>query len=117
MHLPFEEAAIPVRTERLHDADVNVSVVVAKKSFVVEVDERRKRVEIVVEKLLAEVRWKIGLGIEEKRSDIVLQRAFAATLIIHKIREAVAQHNVARLKVAVEEIVARSFEQKIGEAV
>src|SRR5438045_1061674 len=38
MHFALEEAAISVRTERLHDAHVNEAIVVAQEGFAVEID-------------------------------------------------------------------------------
>ena len=71
----------------------------------------------MIEQLLAQLRRQIGLGIVEQRSNVVLQRAFAAALIIQKIRLPIAQHDVARLKIAVEKIVAVGAQQKIRQAV
>ena len=45
-----------------------------------------------------------------------MQRAFAAALIIQKIRLAVAQHDVARLEVAIEKIIAAGFQQELRQA-
>src|SRR5215467_6110481 len=117
MHFAFEEAAIPISAERLHDADVNVSVVIAKESLAVQVDERCECVEIVVEELLAQPGWKVGLGVKEKRSNIVLQSAFTPALVVNKIRHTVAQHDVARLKITIQEIITGSFEKEIGKVV
>jgi len=46
-----------------------------------------------------------------------LQGAFAAALVVEEVRLAVAQHDVAGLKIAVEKIISRGAEKKIGEAV
>ena len=72
---------------------------------------------IVVEKLLAKVGREIGFGVVEERGDVVLQSAFAAALVVDEIGLAVAEHDVAGLEVAVEKIIARGAEKKIGEAV
>src|ERR1041384_6107498 len=85
MDFAFEETAVAVCAKRLHDADINVSVVIAKEGFAVEVDESRESVEIVIEKLLAQGGREVGLGVKKKRGDIVLQRTFAAALVIHEI--------------------------------
>ena len=52
--------------------------------FALKLDETGKRVEIMIEQLLAQFRRQIGLGIVQKRSDVVLQRAFAAALVIQE---------------------------------
>src|SRR6266478_2291239 len=56
MRPAFEEAAKTVSTEGLHDADVNVGVVVAEETFAIEGDEAGKAVEIVIKELLAQIR-------------------------------------------------------------
>ena len=71
---------------------------------------------IMIEQLLAQCGRQVGLGVVEKRSDVVLQRAFAAALIIEEKRLAVAQHDVARLKIAIEKVVAVGGEQEFRQA-
>lgn len=46
-----------------------------------------------------------------------MQGAFAAALVVDEIGLAVAEHDVARLEVAIEKIIARGAEEKIGEAI
>jgi hypothetical protein len=41
-------------------------------------------VEIVVEQLLAQSRRQIGFAVVEQRRDVVVQRAFAAALVVEK---------------------------------
>src|SRR5260370_30365088 len=115
MSAAFEETAKTVSTEGLHDADVNVGIVVAEESFAIEGDEAGKAVEIVIEELLAQIGREVGLGVVQKRSDVVLQSAFAADLVVDEKGIAVAQHDVAGLEVAVEKIIARGTEKKFGE--
>ena len=64
------------------------------------------RIEVVIEQLLAQFRRQIGLRVIQKRSNVILQRAFAAALIIQKEWMAVAQHDVARLKIPIEKVIA-----------
>ena len=52
--------------------------------FALKLDETGKRVEIVIEQLLAQLRRQIGLGVVQKRSNVILQRAFAAALVIQE---------------------------------
>ena len=113
----FVEAAETVSAESLHDADVDVSVVIAEEGFAVDGDEFFERAKIVVEKLLAKIGRKIGFGVVEERGDVVLEGAFAATLVVDEIGLAVAEQDVAGLEVAVEKIIARGAEKKISEAV
>ena len=40
----------------------------------------------MIEQLLAQLRRQIGLGVVEQRSDVILQRALAPSLIVEKIR-------------------------------
>ena len=116
MSFALVEAAKSVSAQRLHDADVNVGVVVLHEHFAIELDETGQRVEIVIEQLLAQLRRQIGLGVVEKRRDVVLQRAFAAALIIQKKWLAVAQHDVARLEIAIEKIIAVGAQQELRQA-
>src|SRR5215472_13796740 len=113
----FEKAAIAVSAERLHDANVNIGVVIAQEGFAIYRDEVSERAKVVVKKVLAEFGRQVGLSVEEQRGDVVLQRAFAPTLVVYEIGLAVAQHDVAGLKIAIEKIVAWRFYKKIPEAV
>src|SRR5258706_9932114 len=115
MRPAFEETAKTVSAEGLHDADINVGIVVAEESFAIEGDEAGKAVKIVIEELLAQIGREVGLGVVQERSDVVLQSAFAATLVVDEKRIAVAQHDVAGLEVTVEKIIARGTEKKFGE--
>src|SRR5229473_4580146 len=112
----FEETAETVSTEGLHDADINVGIVVAEESFAIEGDEAGKAVEIMIEELLAQIGREVGLGVVQERSDVVLQSAFAAALVVDEKGIAVAQHDVAGLEVAIEKVIAGSAEKKLGEA-
>src|SRR5207302_3923558 len=116
MSSAFIKAAKTVGAQRLHDANVNVSVVVAQESLAIERDEPGEGVEIVIEKLLAKVGREIGFGVIQKRCDVVLQSAFAAALIVDEKRIAGAQENVAGLEVAIQKVIARSAEKEFGEA-
>ncbi len=116
MSFAFVEAAETVGAKGLHNADVDVGVVMAQEGFAIDADKFLERAKIVVEKLLAKVGREIGFGVVEKRGDVVLKRAFAAALIINEEGLAIAKQDVARLKIAVEKIIARGAEQKIGEA-
>src|SRR5205807_6605830 len=49
----------------------------------------------------------------QKRGDVVLQRAFAPALIVEKKRLALVQHDVARLEVAIHEVIAPGAQQKL----
>ena len=115
MGFTFEETAKTVSAEGLHDADINVGIVVAEERFAIERDETGKTIEIMIEKLLAEVGGQIGFGVEQKRGDVILESAFAAALVVHEEWIAFAQHDVAGLKVAVKKIIARRTEQEFGE--
>src|SRR5713226_2049188 len=84
MSFAFIKSAKTIGAERLHDAYVNVCIVVLHERFALQFDETGKRFDVMVEQLLAQFRRQIGLGIVQKRSDVILQRAFAAALIIHE---------------------------------
>jgi hypothetical protein len=89
----------------------------ADEGFAIDGNETLESAKIVVEKLLAKFRRKISFGVIEEGGDVVLQGAFAAALVVDEIRLAIAEHDVAGLEVAVEKIIARGAEQKIGEAI
>ncbi len=112
MNPAFVEAAKAVGTEGLHDADVHVGVVVAQEGFAVELDEAGKPVQIMIEELLAEIGGQVGFGVVEERGNVVLESAFAATLVIDEIGIAVAKHDIAGLEVAVKEVIARNAEEE-----
>src|SRR2546430_6516674 len=116
MGAAFVEPAEPVSAERLENSGVDVSIVMLEKSVAIDVGVFGDAIEIVIEKLLAEFGREVGLCVEEERGQVVLECAFAAALIVEKIRFAAAKHDVAGLKVAVEEKIAFGAEQKLGEA-
>ena len=103
MGLAFVEASKTVRPQGLKNSHIDVCIVMTMKRFTIQIDETLERIQIIFEKLLAK-RWRqIGLGVIEQRSNVILQRAFAATLIVDEPGLAIAKHDVARLKIAVEE--------------
>jgi hypothetical protein len=112
----FIEAAKAVSAEGLHDSNINVGVVILEESFAIELDEAGEAVEKVIEELLAEFGRQVGLGVVEERGDVVLESAFATALIVDEKGIAIAEHDVAGLEVAIEEVIARGAEEEIGEA-
>ena len=46
----------------------------------------RQSIQIVIEQLLAQLRRQVGLGVEQQRRDVILQRAFAPALVVEKER-------------------------------
>src|SRR5580658_2894958 len=116
MGFAFVETAKTVGAEGLHDADVDVGVVMADEGFAVDGDKFLERAKIVIEKLLAEVRRKIRFRVIKQRGYVVLQGASAAALVVDEIGLAVAEHDIARLEIAVKKIIARRAEEEIGEA-
>jgi len=84
MSFALIKPAKAIGAERLHDAYVNVGIVVLHERFALQLDEAGKPIDVMVEQLLAQFRRQIGLGIIQKRSDVILQRAFAAALIIQE---------------------------------
>src|SRR6202158_857231 len=86
------KAAKSIGAQGLHDADVNVGVVMLHERGAIEIEEAGEAIEIMIEQLLAQIRGQVGLGIVQKRSNIVLQRAFAATLIVEEKWLVFVQH-------------------------
>jgi len=66
----------------------------------------------VVEQLLAQLRRQVGLAVEEQGGDVVMQRAFAAALVVEEVWLAVDEHHVARLEIPIEKIIAAGSQQK-----
>src|SRR5437762_8897238 len=116
MRTTFVESAETIGAERLKNSGVDVSIVVLEKSVAIDLGVFGDAIEIVIEKLLTEFGREIGLGVEEKRGQVVLECAFAAALIVEKIGFAVAKHDVAGLEVAIKEKIAFGAEKKFGEA-
>lgn len=115
MDFAFVEAAETVGAEGLHNANVNVGVIKTEEGFAIDREVRGEGAKIIVEKLLAKVGREVGFGVVEERGDVVLEGAFTAALVVNEIRLAIAEHNVAGLEVAIEEIIARGGEEKVGE--
>src|SRR5205807_8379053 len=90
-------------------------IVMTHEGVAFERDEIRKPCEICVEQLLAQRGRQIGLGIEQKRSDVVLQRALTSALVIDKPGTGVAEHDIARLKISIEEVFAAGAQQELGQ--
>src|SRR5690348_12924871 len=109
----FVETPETVSAERLHDADVYVGVEMMEEGLAVDGNKFFEGSKIVKVKLLAKFRRKIGLRVVQQRGNVVLQSTLSAALVIEKIGLAVAQHDVARLKIAIEKIVARGAEKEI----
>src|SRR5271170_2527058 len=110
MFFALVEAAKTIRAQRLHDPDVNVGVIKLHEHSAIEIEKASEAIEIMLEQLLAQIRRQVGLGIVQKRSDVVLERAFAATLVVQKKRllftQYFAQHDVAGLEIPIEKIIA-----------
>src|SRR5215469_4496199 len=115
VHLALVESAKTVGPQRLHDADINVSVVVVQERLALNVCEALESVQIMVEQLLSQLRRQVSLRVEQQRGDVILQRALASALIVEKVRLPIPEHDVTRLKIAIKEKVAWSAQQKLGQ--
>src|SRR6516225_5563728 len=116
VHLALVESAESIGAQGLHDADVDVAVVVLEEGFGLDVNEVAQGGQIVIEQLLAELRGKICFGIVKQGSNVVLKSALAASLIVEEVRLASGQHDVAGLEIAVEEEIARGAQEKLRQA-
>src|SRR5579885_912877 len=117
MRAPLVEAAKTICAERLENANVNVSVVVAQKLLAIERNVASQALQIMFQQVLANRGRQVRLGVKQKRRDIVLQSALSSALIVDEVRSAPVQHDVARLKIPVEKIVARRAQEEIREQV
>src|SRR5262252_4103649 len=70
----------------------------------------------IVQQLLSKGRTEIRLGVIEERGDVVLERTFAPSLVIDEKRPASVQHDIPRLKIAIQEIVVGGAQQKIRQS-
>jgi len=86
-----------------------------QEGFAGHINVAAQNIEVMIEQLLPQFGRKIGLGIVQKRGDVILQRSLAPALVIEEIRLSVAEHDVARLEIAVEEEIARCREQEFRE--
>ena len=86
MRLALVEAAKTVCAEGLHDADVDVGVVVLHECGAIDRDECSEAVEVMIQKFLAQRGRQVSLSVVEKGSDVVLQCAFAAALVVQEVR-------------------------------
>src|SRR5712692_7223576 len=116
MSFAFVKPAKAISAQGLRDANVNVGIVVLHEHFALKLDEISQPGDVTIKQFLAQFRRQIGLGIVQKRSDIVLQRAFAAALIIQEKWLAVSQHDVARLEITIEEVIAVGAQQELNQA-
>src|ERR1039457_5187015 len=114
VRLALIESTKAISSESLHDAHVNVGVVVLHELFAVERNETGKRHEIVIQQLPAQFRGQIRLAIRQERGNVILKRASAAALVIQEVRTAIAPHEIGRLEVAVKKITAVGGEQELS---
>ena len=63
MHFALVKSSKPVRPQRLHDADINVGIVMLHERFALQIDEASQRVQIMIEQLLAQLRRQIRFGV------------------------------------------------------
>src|SRR6202521_4665705 len=114
------EAAKSIGAQGLHDTNVNVGIVMLHEHGAIEIEETGQAVEIVIEQLLSQIWRQVGLGIVQKRNNIVLQRAFAAALIVQEewlvFVQTFAQHDVAGLEIPIEKIIAAGAQQQFRQA-
>src|ERR1700693_3133835 len=115
MCLALVKSSKSIRAQRLHQSHIHIRVVIAKKFLAVETENPTKRAKIFLQELLTNFRRQIRLGIKQQRRNVVLQRPFASTLIIHKRWLAISQHDVSRLEIAIKKEVLRSAQHKIRE--
>src|SRR6266436_175205 len=72
VRFPLVKTAKTIGAQGLHNAHVNVRVVVALKFVALYFGVTAERVEIVLKKMLTQLWRQIGLGVEEHGSDVVL---------------------------------------------
>ena len=110
--LALIESAKTVGSQRLHDAHIDVGIVMAEEGVAVQIDVLAQSLEIVVKQLLTQRRRQVRLGVEQQGSDVILQSALASALVIEEEGIAISQHHIARLEVAIQEVFAVGAQQE-----
>ena len=101
MRLAFVETAEAICTHGLNNAHVNVRVVGVHEYIALQVNKSRENFKITIQQVLPQFWRQIGFRVVQQRRDVILQRAFAPTLVVDKERLIVSEHDVARLKVTI----------------
>ena len=99
----------------MQGADEDKTTEVGEEAGAVHTSVVGKGVEVVVDEGLAGGFGDTGLGLEEEGHEVVLECAFAATLVIDEVGLAFMHHDVAGLKVAVHEPFVLGGEKEAGE--
>src|SRR5581483_554611 len=115
MGLALVVTAKSIGAQRLHDADVNIGVIVPHEGLAVHSDKVGELLEVVSKQLLTQFRGQVRFGIIKQGSYVVLQRPFAATLVIQKEWMAVPEHDVAGLEVPIEEVIPVRSQKEPGQ--
>ena len=100
---PFEIASQPIRPQHLQKPEQHEAHEVRAERLVVEVQQLIQCLHVFVNQRLAQALRIARRGLPEEGSHIVLQRALLSALKVYEIRFAIEQHDIARLKIAVEE--------------
>src|SRR5947209_936861 len=101
MSFAFVESTETVCAHRLHDTDVNVRIVMLQKNVTLQIAVTSEGLQIMIQQVLPQARRQIGLRVKQQRGNIILERAFAAALIIQEERLTIPQHDIPRLKVSI----------------
>ena len=115
MFLAFEDPAEAVRAQGLDVADEHIAVIELDEAVAVNRHQGTGGFEIMLQEFLPDIGHQVRFGLVEQGSQVVLQRTSSSALIINKIRLSAANHDIARLKIAEEEVVGVGGEQEIGE--
>ena len=116
VRLAFVETAKAIRTHSLNNAHVNVCVVRVHEYITLQMNKSGEDFEIMIQQTLPQFRRQIGLRIIKQRRDVILQGAFTPALIIDEERLPVLEHDVARLKVAIQKIVVIRRQQELRQS-
>src|SRR3984885_4243448 len=111
MRFALIESTKAISTQGLHDAQIDIRVVMAHERVAIKRGEIGETHEVEIEKLRTQLRRKIGFGVEQGGGDIILQRALAAALIVHDKLRAGARHNVSLLEITIEKVIEVGSEQ------
>ena len=106
-----------VCSKHLQQAQIDEIRLIKVEFDLLRIHELRKFHLIIINEFVADGLWQLRLHLIEQRHDIVIQRAFPSALKVDEIQLVIFDHDVARLEIAVHEIVARSLTEEVGESV
>ncbi len=114
MDLFFVIAPEAISSHGLHDANQNIAIIVLPEFTFVDMDFLFQRTNVIIEQLLTGFLWNISLGIVQERCHIILQSSASPSLVVDEKQFALMYHDITRLKIAVQKVMAIGLQQVFG---